>query len=106
MNNTRADKLSAITLECHTGAAIRPFIPDAARLRIAVFREWPYLYDGDAGYEREYLLTYSSHPDSLFVVAKSGHEVVGISTGIQRFVFFFFLGGGGFFFFFFFFFCF
>lgn len=82
MNNTRPDKLSAITLECHTGAAIRPFIPDAARLRIAVFREWPYLYDGDTSYELDYLLTYSSHGDSLFVVAQSGDEVVGISTGI------------------------
>ena len=29
------------------GAAIQPFVPDAARLRIAVFREWPCPYDGD-----------------------------------------------------------
>lgn len=25
---------------------IAPFIPDLARLRIEIFREWPYLYDG------------------------------------------------------------
>lgn len=71
-----------ITLECHTGSAIQPFIPDAARLRISVFREWPYLYEGDAAYERDYLLTYSQNPDSLFVVAKASGKVVGISTGI------------------------
>jgi GNAT superfamily N-acetyltransferase len=71
-----------ITIECHTGSAIQPFIPDAARLRIAVFREWPYLYEGDDAYERDYLLTYSQNPQSLFVVAKAGPEVVGISTGI------------------------
>ncbi len=71
-----------ITLECHAGSALQPFIADAARLRIAVFREWPYLYEGDDAYEREYLLTYSQNPDSLFVVAKAGPEVVGISTGI------------------------
>jgi GNAT superfamily N-acetyltransferase len=64
------------------GAAIGPFIPDAARLRIAVFREWPYLYEGDDAYEREYLRTYRDNPDSLFVVARAGGEVIGLSTGI------------------------
>ena len=64
------------------GAAIGPFIPDAARLRIAVFREWPYLYEGDDAYEREYLRTYRDNPDSLFVIARAGGEVIGLSTGI------------------------
>ena len=72
----------AVSMECHTGQAITPYIPDAARLRIAVFREWPYLYEGDDAYERDYLRTYSENPDSLFVVATAGAEVVGISTGI------------------------
>lgn len=71
-----------ITLGCHCGAAIQPFIPDAARLRITVFREWPYLYEGDDASERDYLLTYSGNPDSLFVVARAGDEVIGLSTGI------------------------
>lgn len=76
--------VNGVTVECHTGAAIQPFIPDAARLRIAVFREWPYLYEGDDEYERGYLLTYSGHGNSLFVVAKdkATGEVAGISTGI------------------------
>ena len=64
------------------GAAIGPFIPDAARLRIAVFRDWPYLYEGDDAYEREYLRTYRDNPDSFFVVARVAGEVIGISTGI------------------------
>jgi GNAT superfamily N-acetyltransferase len=71
-----------ITITCHTGVAIQPFISDAARLRITVFREWPYLYEGDDVYERDYLRTYSQDPDSLFVVAKAGDAVVGVSTGI------------------------
>jgi GNAT superfamily N-acetyltransferase len=64
------------------GAAIGPFIPDAARLRIAVFRDWPYLYEGDDVYERDYLRTYRDNPDSLFVIARAGGEVIGLSTGI------------------------
>lgn len=75
---------SPATLEIFpvTGDAIQPFIADAARLRMAVFREWPYLYDGDEVYEKEYLLTYSRNPRSLFVVARAGGAVVGISSGI------------------------
>lgn len=57
-------------------------IDDLARLRIAVFREWPYLYDGDLDYEREYLQTYSASPSSVVVVAEDGARVVGASTGV------------------------
>ena len=32
-----------------------PYLEDVAHLRIAVFREFPYLYDGDPGYEARYL---------------------------------------------------
>ena len=38
-----------------TGNAVGEVLDDLARLRIAVFRDWPYLYDGDVAYERDYL---------------------------------------------------
>ena len=65
-----------------SGADILPHIDDAARLRIAVFREYPYLYEGDMKYERRYLRTYSGARDSLFVLALDGDRVVGVSTGV------------------------
>ncbi len=64
------------------GDAIDPFLGDAARLRRVVFREWPYLYEGDEASEGAYLQTYRDHPDSLFVVARAGGEVVGLATGM------------------------
>jgi len=64
------------------GAAIAPHIDDLAQLRIAVFREFPYLYDGDLGYEAEYLQTYARCAESLFVLALDGDRVVGASTGL------------------------
>lgn len=64
------------------GAALLPFVSDLAGLRIEVFREWPYLYDGNLEYERGYLETYASSPESVFVLALDGGEVVGASTGI------------------------
>lgn len=71
-------------IEIHTfnGAGVAPHLDAVAALRIEVFREWPYLYDGDAGYERGYLATYANSPESLFVLAFDGADVVGASTGI------------------------
>jgi GNAT superfamily N-acetyltransferase len=53
-----------------------------ARLRIAVFREYPYLYDGDATYERRYLATYLETAGAVVVLAWHGARVVGASTGL------------------------
>ena len=71
-----------ITIIPLTGEAIRPVIDDLARLRIAVFREWPYLYDGDMGYEQHYLQKYANTEGALVVLAKDGNDVVGASTAI------------------------
>ena len=38
-----------------TGDEIKPVLPELARLRITVFRDWPYLYDGTLEYEEGYL---------------------------------------------------
>ena len=65
-----------------TGADIAPYVPDLARLRIEVFREFPYLYDGDEDYERKYLQTYVKSPRSLAVLVYDGTELIGASTGL------------------------
>lgn len=71
-----------LRIECLAGPALRRQLAQLARLRIAVFREWPYLYDGDADYEARYLEAYARSRDSLFVLACDGDEVVGASSGI------------------------
>src|SRR5690606_1924243 len=64
------------------GPRIAPFLDDVARLRIAVFRDWPYLYEGDLDYERGYLAAYARSADSVFVLARDRDAVVGASTGL------------------------
>lgn len=64
------------------GPDIQPYVEDLAQLRIRVFREFPYLYDGDLAYERDYLETYARSAESLFVLALDGARVVGVSTGL------------------------
>lgn len=68
-------------ITCH-GEEILPYLDAAARLRIEVFREYPYLYDGSEEYEREYLAHYLQTSDSLFVCALSGDKVIGVSTAL------------------------
>lgn len=45
----------SITLRPLSGAELLAAIDDLARLRITVFAAFPYLYDGDLGYEIAYL---------------------------------------------------
>jgi GNAT superfamily N-acetyltransferase len=65
-----------------TGADIAPYVDDLARLRIEVFREFPYLYDGDEDYERKYLQTYVKSARSLAVLVYDGAQLIGASTGL------------------------
>lgn len=70
------------SIEVHRGSAIAPWLDDVARLRVSVFRDWPYLYEGDLAYERDYLAAYADSRDSIFVLAKDGERVIGASTGL------------------------
>ncbi len=64
------------------GREIEPFLQDIARLRIEVFREFPYLYDGDFEYEERYLTHYAEADLALFVLAIADGQVVGVSTAV------------------------
>ncbi|GGF44141.1 hypothetical protein SAMN05216376_105240 [Mameliella alba] len=68
-------------VEVLTGAALEAALDDVARLRIAVFRAFPYLYDGDFAYERGYLQTYRESENAVLVGAFDGDRLVGASTG-------------------------
>ncbi|MCT8327895.1 GNAT family N-acetyltransferase [Albidovulum sediminis] len=64
-----------------TGAAFEAALDDVARLRIDVFRHWPYLYDGDMDYERRYLSRYCGSGGAVLVGAFDGAKLIGASTG-------------------------
>jgi len=63
-------------------AALEAALDDLARLRIEVFRAFPYLYDGDLEYERGYLRSYRDNPEAVIVVARDGARIVGAATGM------------------------
>jgi len=47
-----------------------------------VFRDFPYLYEGDLEYEPRYLTAYARSPRSVFVLALDDGQVIGASTGL------------------------
>lgn len=64
-----------------TGADLEAHLEDVARLRIAVFRDFPYLYDGDLAYEQRYLQAYRNSARSVLIGAFEGTTLVGAATG-------------------------
>lgn len=71
----------SLSVQALTGEDIKAALPELARLRITVFRDWPYLYDGTLAYEEEYLAKFAAAKGAVCVIARDGDLVVGASTG-------------------------
>ncbi len=71
-----------LRLERLTGEGLASRIGDLAALRIAVFRDWPYLYDGDLDYERGYIATYLHSARACLIAAFDDDRVVGAATAL------------------------
>lgn len=59
---------------------MQAYLPDMARLRLKVFHDYPYLYEGDIEYEAEYLQEYFAKPDCALILALDNSLVVGASS--------------------------
>jgi GNAT superfamily N-acetyltransferase len=71
-----------LTLERLHGAEIERRVNELAELRMTIFRDWPYLYEGDLGYERKYLQYYIDTPRSFALLVFDGREAVGATTAM------------------------
>ena len=71
-------------MEVHTylGAEIGAFIEPLGRYRIEIFREFPYLYDGDMEYERNYLSRYLQSGESFLLLGQDALGIACACTGI------------------------
>jgi GNAT superfamily N-acetyltransferase len=73
------DNVKIIRLKGHE---IAPYVNDLAALRINVFHDYPYLYEGDMEYEKNYLQTYLNCPRSVMVLVLDNNKAVGASTAL------------------------
>jgi GNAT superfamily N-acetyltransferase len=71
-----------LALRCFSGLDVSVYLPVLSALRMQVFREYPYCYDGDAEYEARYLQTYAAAPDSFFALCFDADTVVGAATAV------------------------
>jgi len=71
-----------LTVRRLSGDEMRARLDDLGRLRITVFRAWPYLYEGTMEHEREYLPRYAAARTGTLIVAQDGDAIVGASTAL------------------------
>ena len=72
----------AITEQLLTGSAVEESLDDIASLRISIFREFPYLYDGRREDESRYLQVYANAPDTIVITVSDSGKIIGAATGI------------------------
>lgn len=68
------------TVETLSGSAVRAVLPDLARLRIEIFRTFPYLYEGKEEDELVHLQIYATQPEAAIILARDGERIIGAAT--------------------------
>lgn len=71
-----------ITEQLLTGTAVADAVDALATLRLDIFPEYPYLYQGRREDELTYLATYADAPDACVILACDGLTVIGAATGM------------------------
>ncbi|MAB10592.1 GNAT family N-acetyltransferase [Hyphomonas sp.] len=76
------DPAGLVNIRPLSGADLDAALPALARLRIEVFRAYPYLYAGSLAYEETYLRKFAQAKDAFIVAAETEDgEIVGCATG-------------------------
>lgn len=66
----------------YIGREIESVVTELAALRIAVFRDFPYLYEGSFEYEKAYLKTYVNSERAFLFAVFDNEKMVGATTCI------------------------
>lgn len=64
------------------GEESRKYINEMAALRLKVFWDFPYLYEGTLEYEKNYLETYFKAKNSFVFLVEDKGQIIGATTGI------------------------
>ena len=65
-----------------TRQAFQTVFDELAALRITVFHDFPYLYEGTVAYEKNYLETYARSERSFLFAAYDGDRMIGATTAL------------------------
>lgn len=64
------------------GREVHSYLSELADLRLKVFWDFPYLYEGSREYEKKYLETYLKAQHSFILLVKDQDRIVGATTSI------------------------
>jgi hypothetical protein len=81
-SQTRISQELKTTYEVLSGHEVIPYLDRLGELRIAVFSEYPYLYDGSIEAEKNYLKMYAQSKSSLVVLSKIDKKIIGFIAGL------------------------
>lgn len=72
--------MNEFKVKAFTGSEARSYIESIADLRIRLFRDFPYLYDGNIAYEKEYLERYFQSEHAKIFLLYYGERIIGATT--------------------------
>lgn len=72
--------MANVQIKSLEGKELNSHIEDLAQLRIQVFKDFPYLYEGSLDYEKSYLASYQQSELSKVFIAFDGDRPIGAST--------------------------
>lgn len=64
------------------GPQIQEYLEQIAQLRLTIFKEYPYLYDGRLKDELDYLRHYADQGEATAIIASCGNQLAGAVTAI------------------------
>lgn len=73
--------MKSIAIETLKGKQLVSHLSELAKLRLTVFREYPYLYEGNLDFERHYLSLFANSEDAFLAIAKEGNKVIAAISG-------------------------
>ncbi len=65
-----------------SGPQLEPYFDELAKLRIEIFRDYPYLYEGSFEYEKKYLSRYLKNEKAVLVFIWDQNKLAGAATGL------------------------
>lgn len=71
-----------LSIEILIGKDSNDYIEKISQLRIEAFKEYPYLYQGELAYEKQYVRGYTTDSKAMIAIAKLDGTIAGISSGI------------------------
>lgn len=71
-----------VTFKHLSGTELVNYFDELASLKITVFKEFPYLYEGNIDYEKDYLQVYQNSQNSKVILAFVEGRIIGATTCI------------------------